>query len=556
MPKLLLLQPPIQDFYDTEIRLQPIGLCYLKAAVRKFAPDWEVKILDFHHGRGRRTIPVPAELNYLKPYYAYHDRSPFCGFHQYYHFGAGFEQIARQVAGEKPDLVGISSLFSPYYREVLRTAQEIKALLSVPILVGGSHVSAVPESILQHPAVDFIIRGEGEKALVEFLQACRLSRNWSGVPNLGFKDHGRMVLNPVEANYPLEQIPAPDLSDFSPGDYPYDGKPMSFLVTSRSCPHRCSFCSVHATFGLTYRRTSVDQVMEEVLRRYEQGYRVIDFEDDNLTFYQEEMKELCRRIIRRFPRKDLQLLAMNGISYLSLDSELLTLMKEAGFTHLNLALVSSDTTVREATKRPHTVKKYLEVVAQAVDLGMKVVSYQILGLPGEKLSSMTQTLCFAARLPVLLGASPFYLTPNSPIALKLGRAAEPTDIFRSRLTAMAWESEDFRREDLYTLFLTTRIIDFLKAIPLKPSEIALEELFEASLLAQFPERTRNGLQILARLLHSGSLLADTPQGLQPLRRFAYPVFEQVWSQLNWIGTQGAKRIRIAGKAMAGLGVLQ
>jgi uncharacterized Fe-S cluster-containing radical SAM superfamily enzyme len=77
--------------------------------------------------------------------------------------------------------------------------------------------------------------------------------------------------------------------------------------------------------------------------RYREGYRVFDFEDDNLTYYKDEMKELCRAIRREFPEGDIELVAMNGISYLSLDTEILRLMKEAGFTRLNLALVSSDT---------------------------------------------------------------------------------------------------------------------------------------------------------------------------------------------------------------------
>ncbi len=86
---------------------------------------------------------------------------------------------------------------------------------------------------------------------------------------------------------------------------------------------------------------------------------------------------------------------MNGISYLSLDAELLQLMKAAGFSRLNLALVSSDTSVLETTKRPHTVGKYLEVVETAHRLGFEITSYQILGLPFESLSSMVQTLVFS-----------------------------------------------------------------------------------------------------------------------------------------------------------------
>ena len=93
---------------------------------------------------------------------------------------------------------------------------------------------------------------------------------------------------------------------------------------------------------------------------------------------------------------------MNGISYLSLDDELLELMQLAGFSQLNLALVSSDKTVRETTKRPHTLEAYLKVVHKAVQLGFKIVSYQILGLPNESLESMIQTLAFNTRLPLLL----------------------------------------------------------------------------------------------------------------------------------------------------------
>ena len=164
--KVVLLQPPVQDFYDTTIRLQPIGLCYLKAAVKRFLPAVEVVVKDYHQGWGRRTISLPSELAYLKDFYSWPDRSPFSSFYHYYHFGAPFETIAQDVAEEKPDLVGISSLFSPYYREVLRCAGEVKKCIKVPILVGGSHVSAAPLTMLRDPNIDFVIRGEIGRAHV------------------------------------------------------------------------------------------------------------------------------------------------------------------------------------------------------------------------------------------------------------------------------------------------------------------------------------------------------------------------------------------------------
>ncbi|MCK5800768.1 MAG: B12-binding domain-containing radical SAM protein, partial [Deltaproteobacteria bacterium] len=131
--RLLLLQPPVEDFYDTDIRLQPLGLGYLAAAVRTYAPEVEVVVRDYHHGRGRRTVALPAELADLRPYYFVADQSPFSAFGAYYHFGASYDVIAEEVAAWAPDVVGISALFTPYYREALATARAIKARIDVAI---------------------------------------------------------------------------------------------------------------------------------------------------------------------------------------------------------------------------------------------------------------------------------------------------------------------------------------------------------------------------------------------------------------------------------------
>jgi len=538
--RLLLIQPPVEDFYDTDIRLQPIGLAYLKAAVNKWLPEVEVVIRDYHHGWGRKTVPVPPELRYLRDYYAWPDKSPFSAFHCYFRFGASGEEIADDAARIKPDIIGISSLFSPYYREALRTAEVLKNKLNVPILLGGSHVSAMPEEMLSHPAVDFIIRGEGEKPLVEFLKAWSAGEGFGAVPNLGYKNEGKLFLNPEAENFEIEALPIPELEDFSPETYLFEGKPLSFMITSRSCPHRCTFCSVHRTFGFTYRRRPVESVMAEIEQRYREGYRVIDFEDDNLTFYKNEMKELCRRLIAAFPGREMRFVAMNGISYLSLDDELLHLMKDAGFTNLNLALVSSDITVRETTKRPHTIKKYLEVVETASRLGFHIVSYQILGLPNESLESMIQTLVFGASQPVLLGASMFYLTPNSPIARGFP-APLAADVFKSRLTAMAFEGNGFTREDIYTLFITTRILNFLKSVESGRGETLT---FEEALLRleQKDVRSAKGVEALNILLAEGVLHADTSHGWKLLKKFRMETFVKVWSAVSSLAAQSGARI--------------
>jgi radical SAM superfamily enzyme YgiQ (UPF0313 family) len=539
--KLLLLQPPIQDFYHTEIRLQPLGLCSLKAAVEERLPGVRVVVRDYHQGWGRRAVALPPELRYLREFYRAPDRSPFCTFYEYWHFGASFEELAEDVAREAPDVVGISALFTPYYREVLTSAEAIRARRDVPIIVGGHHASAAPLTLLASPGVDFVVRGEGERPLVELLSALEGARPLEEVPNLGFKREGVPFLTEFQENYPLRELPWPDFSDLGPARYRLGREPLYMLAASRGCPHHCSFCSVHTTFG-RFQRRSAEAVVGELRRRYDEGYRVFDFEDDNLTFPRREAEELFVRLPDAFPRGGPRFVAMNGLSYLALDRELLRRMKQAGFEEVNLSLVSADPGSREAVGRPHGAGKYREVVGAAASLGLRVVSYQILGLPGESLDAMLTTLCWNARLPVLVGASPFYLAPGSPLARRTGEPT-PEECVRARLTALGVDGDSSSRRDVYTLFVATRIVDFLKGLRLEAKRVSLAGALRAA--RDSGGRAALGAEALERLLAEGRLYAF-PRGAapEPLPMFRLELFHRFWSRLRWVTTRCGQRIEL------------
>jgi hypothetical protein len=178
------------------------------------------------------------------------------------------------------------------------------------------------------------------------------------------------------------------------------------------------------------------------------------------------------------------------------------------------------------------------VVQKAFQLGLQVVSYQILGLPNESLTSMVQTLAFNARLPVLLGASPFYQTPASPIAR--GLELHESDYVRARLTAMAIETPAFRREDLYTLFITTRIINFLKGLNL-PATTDMATLLHAS---WSDWRTQIGCTLLQRLADTGTLYCWTKHGLVANPRFNAALFVRVLQEAGQITCQNGAGIAV------------
>ncbi|HEX9788061.1 MAG TPA: B12-binding domain-containing radical SAM protein, partial [Candidatus Binatia bacterium] len=171
-------------------------------------------------------------------------------------------------------------------------------------------------------------------------------------------------------------------------------------------------------------------------------------------------------------------------------------------------------------------------------LGFKIVSYQILGLPNESLDSMVQTLAFNARLPVLLGASPFYRTPNSPIARSL--ELNEGDFVKARLTALAIETDNFTRDDIYTLFVTTRILNFLKGLPVS-ADVSLEELMNHPFS---DPRARIGLELLSLTARTGRLYFATRAELVENKHFRADLFQKVMSSAATVACQNGRIIDV------------
>ena len=170
-----MINPPIEDFYQTKIRQEPLGLSYLKAALEEQGRT--VRLLDALNYSSKKIIPYPDNFNYLKSHYPTADRSPFKLFSHYYHFGMPLTVIEEQVLKFSPDVIGISANFTPYIRMTLQIAELAKAKLrNVIVVLGGHHVSALPEDLSRMDAVDFIVMGEGERTFSRLIDC--LSRKW------------------------------------------------------------------------------------------------------------------------------------------------------------------------------------------------------------------------------------------------------------------------------------------------------------------------------------------------------------------------------------------
>ena len=532
--KILLLQPPIQDFYDTNIRLQPMGLAYLKSTIKLYFPAIEVIIRDYHSGFPKKTIPYPREMSYLRNFYVSRDKGPFSGFDQYYHFGADFDYIISDVKKMSPDLIGISSLFSPYYEEVLTIASTIKDYKNIPIIIGGPHATVLPEFMLKNNFIDFVIRGEGEKAFTQFIFEFINKQEWANVQNLSYKENHQIIHNQVLANFPIDEIPFPDFSDLEKSHYEFNHQALTFILSSRGCPYQCDFCSMNSMYNHKFFPRSPDKIIAEMMIRYEQGYRVFDFEDDNLTYHKKRALELFNNITDKFPNGDIKLMAMNGISYLHLDPEILSAMKQAGFSDLNLSLVSNNKEFNKSNTRPFDLAQFQTVVLNARQLGFNITAYQIIGHPEESMASMIETLCYLASLPVLIGASIFYLIKGTSIEKRFPLTSNH-EVKLGRLTSIYQKNYPFNQSDIFTLFITTRIINFLKSEILKTDQTRLTDLLQ---VPRLDKRARIGMEQLQSIIQGQGYYLHNKKGKTLVKTFNPDLFKKILNQMTTVNTQG------------------
>jgi radical SAM superfamily enzyme YgiQ (UPF0313 family) len=186
------------------------------------------------------------------------------------------------------DLVGISTITStapPSYA----LARKVRAA-GIPVVLGGTHTSFLTEEGLEH--ADYVIRGEGEGALVELVDALQGKRDLDSIQNLSYRRNGGILHNPERPMIrDLDVNPTPDF-DLIHG---WTRGGIVSIATSRGCPYSCTFCSVPGMYGHAFRTNSVDRVIEELKRHRDTAY--VFFADDIFTANKRRTKELLSRML-------------------------------------------------------------------------------------------------------------------------------------------------------------------------------------------------------------------------------------------------------------------
>ncbi len=218
--------------------------------------------------------------------------------------------LSRVIQRFRPTVVGVH-INTPNYRAALGLSRRIKALTDVPVIAGGPHASAAAQVILErHPEIDFVLMGEADETLPQFVRAVHGQGSLETVPGLFRREQGHVTQNPPAGLLAPWVFPLPDRRVFLEPPDPilrkharahyqrsfaaaipgFSGREVAGAYTSRGCAAACPFCSPSAFWadpatGRPVRRVRpVDHLVRELRWIRELGYGAVYFDEPAFPF--------------------------------------------------------------------------------------------------------------------------------------------------------------------------------------------------------------------------------------------------------------------------------
>jgi anaerobic magnesium-protoporphyrin IX monomethyl ester cyclase len=344
-------------------------------------------------------------------------------------------KLADFVRAYQPDIVGITSN-TPQVKQGWFAARQIKAVLDVPIVQGGPHLSALPEESAARPEIDIVARGEGEDTWIDLCHT--LERVKAGNPRFTTRhllDPASHILDDVlgityqttdgHIHHTPERPPIADLDTLPFPAYKYFkmerytslqpaidaiemGKSYS-IMTSRGCPYRCTFCS-QSVMAEKWRARSAKNVIAEWRHLIEDlGAQEIGVLDDSANINRQRVHEICDLLIAE-KLNHVPWIPINGIRANLADEDLLRHMKEAGCKRVAFGVETGDEEILKSIDKRVTHDQIRAAFKNAKKVGLETVGFFIIGLPGDNAETMEKTIRFACELDPLV-ANFSMLTP-------------------------------------------------------------------------------------------------------------------------------------------------
>lgn len=310
----------------------------------------------------------------------------------------GFDDIVLEVNQPKnilassPDIIGISS-FTETFEDVIQLSRYFKRVApDIPLVVGGEHISALPQSL--PPTVDYGVLGEGEETLTELL-ALMMKRdvtpdNLLKIPGLIFWNQGKQWMSPPrEWISDLDVIPMPHRQLLSNADPRW----QQAIFTARGCPYKCTFCA-STKFWQKTRYHSVERVIQEIeyiMKHYPQQ-TLIPINDDLFPLNKRRMKDIVDAIRAKNIHQKVGFVLNARASVF--DEEIARLMAGMNGIVVGFGFESASDKILTSIKGKTSASENLRALELCEKYGFAVVGNFMVGGPDENKEDMAKTYWF------------------------------------------------------------------------------------------------------------------------------------------------------------------
>ena len=315
--------------------------------------------------------------------------------------------IVNNIIKDSPDLVGIYTNTSNYYAVSKLTSEIKKAKKSQKVVLGGPHPTFLPKDTIEETVADYCVIGEGEETLLELVQYIDTplqhsnSEGLEKINGLVFRRSDSLIVinRPRKRIDDLDNLPfpavhlLPQLSKYKLYLLHYKRLPYMTLITSRGCPHKCTFCET--PFGKLVRFHSPDYVVDYIAYLANQfGVKELHFCDDTFTLDEKRVVAICDLIKKR----NLDVTWYANVRANIKDRNIFKAMKGAGCWICAVGVESGDPEILHLIGKQITIEEIMATCDSVLKAGLILKSFFILGNPGETLETIEHSIRFAISL--------------------------------------------------------------------------------------------------------------------------------------------------------------
>lgn len=377
--------------------------------------------------------------------------------------------IHATIENFRPDIIGIgirnidngtgyktSFFLDKVEKEVISPC---KAAFSGPIVIGGTAVGISGPEILQFFNLEFAIQGDGEEAMVAFVERIEKNLSLSGLAGLIRRSGNKIIEdNPAHIVQDLNSLPSADFSRYvAVKHYRQYNSPLQ-IQTKRGCSLNCVYCTYNRIEGPIYRLRNPELVANEIQSLVAQtGINHIEFTDSVFNIPLAHAKAVLRAVAAKQINIRCRTLGLNPAA---VDEELVELMKRVGFQDVDLGVESGcDKTLRMLGKN-YRKEDVLEAGRLLRAKKIPTSWVLLLGAPSETIETLQETFETIAR-----AASPWDLIVIS-VGIRVYKGAPIAERLRNENSACTND-------------------DFLHPVSYNPENLSLESIKLLSQQAYF-----------------------------------------------------------------------